>query len=352
MDSLDTMSTHFRPATDVEKFRLAKQEQQREEMQTEGSPNQSSKASTCYSDTINAAKEIHERLEKHANELVGLIEDLMQHTGKSDKDMTWEFVQPAVKALHQLPHTKRHVNTLPISKMNFEDVEKNFGLQYQNPLSGSPWAEPLPHIELPQCAYQMLDIIDESARRCVKNEALIRCRMNILLFAVLDVVMMSAPEDAQPLNLQTETHLISRPFKAKREYWRAQGQCDYTVWYGEEALEQAINLVIVETKRPGSVSSGEGQALGYMAIVHEERKASKRARNSTVYGVATDGKTFYFMCINEASKWGRIVLDTTQLDRVVDLLAFMMREAMTVPPYASRHTSNHASMEDDPVVLG
>lgn len=110
----------------------------------------------------------------------------------------------------------------------------------------------------------MLDIIDGSARRCVKNEAIIRCRMNILLFAILDVVTMSAPEDAQPLNLQTETHLISRPFKAKREYWQAQGQCDYTVWYGEEVHEQAINLVIVETKRPGSVSLGEGQALSYM----------------------------------------------------------------------------------------
>ncbi|KAJ5969032.1 hypothetical protein N7501_005280, partial [Penicillium viridicatum] len=303
MDSLDTMSTRFRPATDVEKFRLAKQEQQREEMQTEGSPSQSSKASsTCYSDTINAAKEIYERLEKHTNELVDLIEDLMQYTGKSDKKMTWEFVQPAVKALHQLPHTKRHVNALPISKMTFVDVEDHFGLEYQNPLSGSLWEEPLPHIELPRCAYQMLDIIDGSARRCVKNEALTRCRMNILLFAILDVVTMSAPEDAQPLNLQTETHLISRPFKAKREYWQAQGQCDYTVWYGEEVHEHAINLVIVETKRPGSVSLGEGQALSYMAIVHEERKASKRARNSTVYGVATDGKTFYFMCINEANK--------------------------------------------------
>lgn len=153
MDSLDTMSTRFRPATDVEKFRLAKQEQQREEMQTEGSPSQSSKASsTCYSDTINAAKEIYERLEKHTNELVDLIEDLMQYTGKSDKKMTWEFVQPAVKALHQLPHTKRHVNTLPISKMTFVDVEDHFGLEYQNPLSGSLWEEPLPHIELPRCA--------------------------------------------------------------------------------------------------------------------------------------------------------------------------------------------------------
>ncbi|KAJ5427281.1 hypothetical protein N7465_002351 [Penicillium sp. CMV-2018d] len=352
MDPLDAVSARLRPATDVEKFRLAKQEQQREEIQTEGSPNQSSEASTYHSRTINEVKEICERLENHTNELVDLVEDLMQSTEKGDKDVTWEIVQPAVEALHWLPHTNKHVNTLLIDKMTFVDVEDYLGLEYQNPLSGSSWEEPLPHIELPQCAYQMLDIINRSTRRCVKSEVLIRCRTNILLFAVLDAVMMSAPKDAQPLNLQTETHLISRPFQAKRKYWQAHGHCDYTVRYGEEVHEQAINLVIVETKRLGSVSLSEGQALGYMAVVHQKRKASKRARNSTVYGVATDGKTFYFLCINEASKWGRIVLDTAQLDRVVDLLAFMMREAMTVSPYTSRHTSNHASMEDDLVVLG
>lgn len=110
----------------------------------------------------------------------------------------------------------------------------------------------------------MLEIFDKFARRSVKNEAMIRCRLNNILFAVLDSVMTSAPDDTHPLNLQTETHLVSRPFQVGGKYCQAQGQCDYTVWYGEEVREQAINLVIVETKRPGHVSLGEGQALGYM----------------------------------------------------------------------------------------
>jgi hypothetical protein len=46
----------------------------------------------------------------------------------------------------------------------------------------------------------MLEIIDRSARRCVQNEALIRYRVNNILFAVLDTVTMSALDDAQPLN--------------------------------------------------------------------------------------------------------------------------------------------------------
>ncbi|KAJ5969026.1 hypothetical protein N7501_005274 [Penicillium viridicatum] len=95
MDSLDAMSPRLRPATDVEKFRLAKQEQQREEIQTEGSLNQSSEASTYHSRTINKVKEIYERLENHTNELVDLVEDLMQSTEIGDKDVAREIVQPA-----------------------------------------------------------------------------------------------------------------------------------------------------------------------------------------------------------------------------------------------------------------
>lgn len=146
MDSLDAVSARLRPATDVEKFRLAKQEQQREEIQTEGSPNQSSEASTYHSHTINEVKEIRERLENHTNEIVDLVEDLMQCTEKGDKDVIWELVQPAVEA---------RVNTLPIGKMTYVDVEDYFGLEYQNILSGSSWEEPLPHIELPRCACKL-----------------------------------------------------------------------------------------------------------------------------------------------------------------------------------------------------
>ena len=161
----------------------------------------------------------------------------------------------------------------------------------------------------------MLDIINRSARRCVKSEALIRCRMNILLFAVLDAVMKSAPEDSQPLNLQTETHLISRPFKAKREYWQAQGQCDYTVWYGEEVHEQAINLVIVETKRPGSVSLGEGQALGYMGkclmspgYLRKYRLTMSSLSSYCSPGAKSEQASAELYCIWSGNRWENVLL--------------------------------------------
>lgn len=70
MHSLDAVTARLRAATDDEKFRLANQ---REEMQTEESPKQSSKGSTHHSDV----KEICEYLKKHTNELVDLIKDPM-----------------------------------------------------------------------------------------------------------------------------------------------------------------------------------------------------------------------------------------------------------------------------------
>ncbi|KAJ5498006.1 hypothetical protein PEX2_006600 [Penicillium expansum] len=355
MDLSHMMTAHLATATEDEKLRSLCDEQNKVGMQnclsSETPLGRSSEPSSPGPLTITNVEELCKRLEKHKKELVDLVEGLIQHTEKGDKEGTWKFALAAVKELQLLPRANQPIDSLPIGKMTYEDVEKYFGLEPQRPLRGTSWEGPLPHIQLPQCAYQMLEIFDKFARRSVKNEAMIRCRLNNILFAVLDSVMTSAPDDTHPLNLQTETHLVSRPFQVGGKYCQAQGQCDYTVWYGEEVREQAINLVIVETKRPGHVSLGEGQALGYMAVVHQERKLSKRARNATVYGVATDGKTFYFLCINDESKWDRIVLDTAQLDAVVDLLAFIMKEAMTISPFTSRHTSKNASMEDDPLVL-
>ncbi|KAJ5229196.1 hypothetical protein N7489_009904 [Penicillium chrysogenum] len=168
-------------------------------MQTDESPKQSSESSTHHS--ITDVKEILKKQTK--KQLVDLIEVLMQYNKEGDKEETCEqceYVQAAVEALYQLPHTKESVDTLPIGQMTFLDVEKYFQLERQVPLSGTSWEEPLPHIELPQCAYQMLEIIDRSARRCVQNEALIRYSVNNILFAVLDTVTMSALDDAQPLN--------------------------------------------------------------------------------------------------------------------------------------------------------
>ncbi|KAJ5535042.1 hypothetical protein N7527_001296 [Penicillium freii] len=117
-----------------------------------------------------------------------------------------------------------------------------------------------------------------------------------------------------PLNLQTETPLISRPFALNGKYGDKGGP------------DKAINFVLVEAKKLGLASSGDDQALGYMACVHQERRSCP-SRNSTVYGLSTDGEEFRFLRINGES--AKVMMAKTpggSYCSITSMLAFIMRE--------------------------
>jgi hypothetical protein len=98
------------------------------------------------------------------------------------------------------------------------------------------------------------------------NEAAVRCRLNIVLFAALDLVMQTPLDGCWPLNLQTETPLVSRPFPLKGKSHQTYGICDYTLWYRDESISKAINLIVVEAKKRGFADIGMAQCLGYMGM--------------------------------------------------------------------------------------
>ena len=92
---------------------------------------------------------------------------------------------------------------------------------------------------------------------------------------------------------------------------------DYGVWYGvHEAI--CLNVLIVEAKT--DIDSGVAQALGYMGeyptisimlyirkltrlkgCIHRERTRFPK-RDSTVYGMASNGSAFWFLKISNDSK--------------------------------------------------
>ncbi|KAI1833507.1 hypothetical protein DTO006G1_5111 [Penicillium roqueforti] len=126
------------------------------------------------------------------------------------------------------------------------------------------------------------------------------------------------------------------------------GRADYTLWYGETRAmsEKAINLVIVEAKKKGMVSAGEAQLLGYMGIVHQERKTLRKV-NTVVYGMASDGDEFHFHQINNDSEWTTVSHRALgrNYGKVVDLLTYIMQEVISLPPFVSKDVS----AEDDPM---
>ena len=114
------------------------------------------------------------------------------------------------------------------------------------------------------------------------NEALTRSRVNIILTTCIAEEKRLALADQQfelvqsassirpttstvesaPLLLQFETKL-SFKVTYKKEQRLLQGIADYSLWYDtDEPL--AINLIIVEAKREGSIRQAESQVTAYM----------------------------------------------------------------------------------------
>lgn len=160
MDLSHMMTAHLATATEDEKLRSLCDEQNKVGMQnclsSETPLGRSSEPSSPGPLTITNVEELCKRLEKHKKELVDLVEGLIQHTEKGDKEGTWKFALAAVKELQLLPRANQPIDSLPIGKMTYEDVEKYFGLEPQRPLRGTSWEGPLPHIQLPQCACELV----------------------------------------------------------------------------------------------------------------------------------------------------------------------------------------------------
>jgi hypothetical protein len=78
----------------------------------------------------------------------------------------------------------------------------------------------------------------------------------------------------------------------KRSRRLLQGKADYSVWY--DIGEMDTNFVIVEAKTKGGFSSGQGQCLAYMAMVHKIRKYENR-QNSIVFGCCAASFNFILL---------------------------------------------------------
>ncbi|RDW76635.1 uncharacterized protein DSM5745_06627 [Aspergillus mulundensis] len=76
------------------------------------------------------------------------------------------------------------------------------------------------------------------------------------------------------------------------------GRADYTVWYEETTDQMSTNLACIEMKKRGDAKKAIPQCLGYMGVVHRRRVNLKKS-NTDVYGIATDGRVFYFLGIEK-----------------------------------------------------
>ncbi|KAJ5989819.1 hypothetical protein N7522_010026 [Penicillium canescens] len=201
---------------------------------------------------------IHSKLAKT------IINDIVQSTfdelAKGEHDGPyWDFLARSQNEL--VESAEKLTVRLTFADVQVDQVQRWFQLTLEKLSAPRDWQGPHEEVQIPQCAA----MIDRGmARAETMNEAAVRCRLNIVLFSALDIVMQTPLDGRWPLNIQTETPLVSRPFRFRGKSHQTHGICDYTLWYGDQSISKAINLIIVEAKKKGSCDSGIAQCLGYM----------------------------------------------------------------------------------------
>lgn len=148
---------------------------------------------------------------------------------------------------------------------------------------------------------------------------------------------------------------------------RFRGLCDYSLWYGDRRkAEKAIHLVVVEAKRTRVLADEFSQTLIYMgtclrilfpsyinsdqilACIHQERLLEE-GRSAIVYGVIPDRVKWEFIRINQEGEYARKIYDVEEPGgntHIATTLVFMMQEAVTLSPYASKNHSKEVSREE------
>ncbi|KAJ5200019.1 hypothetical protein N7491_009182 [Penicillium cf. griseofulvum] len=224
--------------------------------------------------------------------------------------------------------------TVAVSSLPMKEVVKVLDLKH------NWWDHELQDVQpvpLPPLLVGTLSLIKSASTRSPTTEASTQWIIDTLILNAYDIAGSDIPY-AQPVNVQTERSFKYGPVKLHGQKVNLSARPDYGIWYGEhEAV--CLNVLIVEAKKV-DIGSGAAQALGYMGCIHRERKRFPK-RESTVYGMATDGTMFWFFKISDDSKWSQHVVPAPEnhYESVFGLLVYLFRRAALASPTHSKESS-------------
>ncbi|KAJ5684590.1 uncharacterized protein N7477_000935 [Penicillium maclennaniae] len=288
----------------------------------------------------------------------------------SKADLLVPNLQVALQRQQEIlkPAPVEEVTWKAIGDLTRDEIHEGFGIAKELPVSDGrqPWP---PRNMIPRDisagCLTSIQSVQKYMARSSRNEAAARVVIDLILFDILGQIMDGHCEISAPgpsTSFQMETSLESNMVTVKGKDQRFRGTSDYTLWYGNgDGPEKAINLIILEAKAQIPAAS-DGQALGYMGCVHQERRL-KPGRSAIVYGVVTDGEEWRFCRINDEGRYswdveisGKLSGDVkgkeTGYAKIATLLGFIMGQAMILSPYTTRMHSKETSREDDELMTG
>ncbi|KAJ5209159.1 hypothetical protein N7449_003538 [Penicillium cf. viridicatum] len=197
----------------------------------------------------------------------------------------------------------------------------------------------IPSIPIPTELKSVLTKVDAARSKSPLNEASIRWTLDLLLVYAHDIATFRQPDAGQNIGIQTERHWVLEPVKYEKKEFALVGKPDYAVWYGN-VDDTAVNIVVVEAKSQNAACKGVPQCLAYMGMVHRLRRREKK-KNCTVYGMTADAQYFFFLKIDEKSRWSvvSVIAFAGEFDHVLGMLVYLLRKAREASPTHSKESS-------------
>ncbi|KAJ5514226.1 hypothetical protein N7463_003778 [Penicillium fimorum] len=226
-----------------------------------------------------------------------------------------QIVEPRKnKHLKNRSKHKKEIPTIAITDLDPIEIPHHFNLTHCPPTEFELSPRETEEVSLPSYLNSILADYDMATGGSPKSETLIRSRINVIILTTLakmkrEFVAKLGTSVASSTVSSTLLKSIHLKFERKVKFdWKSDnrlvklsGVIDYSLSYGVPNT-YATNMAIIEVERPHLLKRGMLHCLAYMAIIHETRKQSK-ARDKSVYGIATDSYEWVFIRIRPNGEW-------------------------------------------------
>ncbi|KAE8357377.1 hypothetical protein BDV27DRAFT_170597 [Aspergillus caelatus] len=247
---------------------------------------------------------ILDRAEAKIKKVLGKIADTALHKEVDNVfDIARTESKKAIQSQKEKESKKGKVPHIAVTSLNPLSVSNVFGIKEGG--GENPWKLTQDDLrEVPENLKSILADYAVATGGSPENEALMRCRIDAILLTSLAAQKRAIARDSSSsilsVHLQVETDMLL-PWTYQGEQKIVSGTTDYSLWY-KAPQEMECNLLVVEAKKKGT--SGDYQALAYMAMLHHARKEVQR-EDVSVYGIATDSFTWTFLYLDNNGKWSR-----------------------------------------------
>ncbi|RDW70469.1 uncharacterized protein DSM5745_07980 [Aspergillus mulundensis] len=265
-------------------------------------------------------------------------------------------IQPVAEA--QGTTQKNEPRTLAVTDIPIQNINRIFGIKEDNNPEHPHWnLQPSQKREVPEYLDETLRDHELALGEAEWDQAFVRAKVDaIVLTTLASKKREEFNQFGQKASTETKSYRsihvnmetgISLRWRVNGEERTIQGQIDYSVFYGKPK-EAETNMIVI-AKKVSMAQTGLYQAKIYMSMLQHARKRANRTPID-IYGAATDGETWYFLCLNTknelTTKYYMWTEDGPGKVEIISHLHRILEHAATITPYQTSALMREPTLEE------